>query len=592
MTLEIAIVLAVIILALYMFISERFGIDTVSIIIMTLLMVTGILTPQEGFAGFTNAATITVACMFVVSSAIFKSGALNGINTLLTRIGKKNYSLTLLTLMLISGGLSAFMNDTAVVALLLPVVVSVAKNSGISPSKLLMPLSFGSLLGGICTLIGTSTNILVSGIAERQGQEPISMFEMTPAGICFMLVGLAYMLFAGRFLLPDRKVKDILSDEFDMGNYLTEIVLLENSKSVGKSIMESQLVRELDINIIEITREGLKITPFPEFIFEEGDVLKVSCDIEKLKKLIDRQGIAMKSDKAITEDDLLQSKIILVEAIVAHNSRLDGKTLQEYNFRSRHLGASVLAIRHRDEIVHEKTGKSKLVAGDVLLITAQQHQLWELRKNKDLIIYSETVHRHFRLSKLLLTLAIVVGIVTVAAMGTAPIVLTATVGVVTMIMLKLIKPEEAYESIDWKVIFMLAGVLSLGAALEKTGAALLLANIIVNSIGQFGPGAVLSAFFGLTFLSTNFMSNNATAALLAPIAIVTAGSMDVDPRPFLLAVAFAASLSFMTPMGYQTNAMIYGPGNYKFNDYLRVGTPLNIIFWILASLIIPYFYPF
>ncbi len=592
MTFDIAIVLIVIVVTLYLFISERFGIDTVSIITMTLLMVTGVLTPQEGFAGFTNTATITVACMFVISSAIFKSGALNGVNNLLTSYGKKNYYVTLILLMLISGGLSAFMNDTAVVALLLPVVVSVSKNSGISPSKLLMPLSFGALLGGICTLIGTSTNILVSGIAERQGHAPISMFEMTSAGVCFLVAGLLYMIFAGRFLLPDRKVTDILVEEFDMGNYLTEIVLLSDSKSVGKAIKDSQLVRELDVKILQISREGNIILPFPELIFEAGDVLKVSCDIDKLKKLIDRQGVAMKSEKAITQDDLLQSKIILVEAIVSNNSKIDGKSLQEYNFRNRHAGASVLAIRHRDEIVHEKIGKSKLVAGDVLLISATQTQLYELRKNKDILIYSETVHRHFRLSRLLWTLLIVIGIVSSAAMGIAPIVLSATVGVVLMIILKLIKPEEAYESIDWKVIFMLAGVLSLGAALEKTGAAALLANGIVNSIGSLGPKAVLSAFFGLTFLSTNFMSNNATAALLAPIAIVTADSMSVDPRPFILAVAFAASLSFMTPMGYQTNAMIYGPGNYKFKDYLKVGTPLNIIFWILASIIIPYFYPF
>ncbi len=592
MTVEIGIVLGVIILAMYLFISEKFGIDTVAIIIMAILMITGVLTPAEGFAGFTNSATITVACMFVVSSAIYKSGSLRKVGNLLRVISRKSYVLTIGALMIISGGLSAFMNDTAVVALLMPVVIKVAKKTKLNPSMLLMPLSFGALLGGICTLIGTSTNILVSGIAEAQGLPPIGMFEMAPVGLIFLAVGITYMVVFGKKILPNREQKGGLAEEYAIGQYLTEIILLPQAKSVGKSIKESPLEKLLGIKIIQITRKGSLLYPFPGFILEADDILKVSCDINKLKRLMYREGIKLKSDKRVDVNELLTGDITLVEAMVTVNSKMEDRSLKAFNFRARFSGATVLAVRHREEIVHEKVGHTKLKSGDVLLIYCNNDQLPLLKNSDDMLIISENVHSRFNVMKAISVIGIVGGIVAFAALGIAPIVLSATVGVIVLIIFKFIKTEEAYRAIDWKVVFMLAGILSLGAALEKTGTAGLIADGIINTIGQYGPQAVLSVFFGLTFLSTNFMSNNATAALLAPIAIVTANDMDINSRPFLLAVTFAASLSFMTPMGYQTNAMIYAPGNYKFKDYLRVGTPLNILFWILATFIIPYFFPF
>jgi di/tricarboxylate transporter len=592
MTLEIGIVLVIIILTLYLFITEKFGIDTVSIIVMILLMVTGILTPKEGFDGFTNSATITVTCMFVVSAAIYKSGALGGVGNFLNVIGKKSYLLTMITLMLLSGTLSAFMNDTAVVAILLPVTLSVARKSKINPSRLLMPLSFGALLGGICTLIGTSTNILVSGIAEKKGLAPIGMFEMAPAGLCFLAVGVLYMLFVGSRLLPNRKQNEDLAEEYGMNQYLSEIVLLPEAKSVGKAIKDSPLVKIFDIKIIQITRKDNFITAFPDLLLEAGDLLKVNCDIDKLKILMDREGIEFKSKKKDEKKDVAKEDLILLEALVTANSEIENQSLKEYNFRARFNGANVLSIRHRDEFLYEKLAWVKIKSGDVLLILAKKEHIPELKKNDDLLIISETEHHPFQLRKMLSIITIVAGVVLTAATGIAPIVLTATVGVAVLIVLNILKPEEAYKAIDWKVVFMLAGILSLGAALEKTGTAALLAQGLVYTAGSFGPHVVLSVFFAVTFLSTNLMSNNATAALLTPIAIVTAENMGIDSRPLILGVAFAASLSFMTPMSYQTNAMIYAPGNYKFKDYIRVGTPLNILCWILATFIIPYFFPF
>lgn len=591
MTWEIITVLIIMILALYLFVTEKYGVDTVSVIVMILLMVTGILTPQEGFSGFTNPATITVASMFAISAAVYKSGALSKVVTLLNLIGRKSYLLTMISLMLISGTLSAFMNDTAVVAILLPVTLDVAKKTGINPSRLLMPLSFGALLGGICTLIGTSTNILVSGIAEKEGLSPIGMFEMAPAGLCFMAIGIMYMTFFGSWLLPNRKEEKSLAKEYGISQYVTEIILLPEAKSVGGTIKNSPLIKRIDVNIIQVIRNGKALIPFPGLVLQVNDVLKVSCDIEKLKSLMNYEGIELKADNK-DDEDLLKDNIILVEALIPGGSKMENITIKEYNFRQRFEEANVLAIRRRDEILHDSFSKVALKSGDVLLITAFKDQMEELRNSDDLLIISETDHRPFDVKKMLSIVSIMAAVVIVAALHIAPIMLTATVGVAVLVALKFLKTDEAYKSIDWKVVFMLAGILSLGEALEKTGTATLLAAGLVKTLGTFGPHVLLSVFFGLTFLSTNFMSNNATAAILTPIAIKTAIELGIDSRPFIMAVAFAASLSFMTPMGYQTNTMIYAPGNYRFKDYLLVGTPLNIILWILATLIIPYFFSF
>lgn len=591
MTWEIITVLIIMILALYLFVTEKYGVDTVSVIVMILLMVTGILTPQEGFSGFTNPATITVASMFAISAAVYKSGALSKVVTLLNLIGRKSYLLTMISLMLISGTLSAFMNDTAVVAILLPVTLDVAKKTGINPSRLLMPLSFGALLGGICTLIGTSTNILVSGIAEKEELSPIGMFEMAPAGLCFMAIGIMYMTFFGSWLLPNRKEEKSLAKEYGISQYVTEIILLPEAKSVGGTIKNSPLIKRIDVNIIQVIRNGKALIPFPGLVLQVNDVLKVSCDIEKLKSLMNYEGIELKADNK-DDEDLLKDNIILVEALIPGGSKMENVTIKEYNFRQRFEEANVLAIRRRDEILHDSFSKVALKSGDVLLITAFKDQMEELRNSDDLLIISETDHRPFDVKKMLSIVSIMAAVVIVAALHIAPIMLTATVGVAVLVALKFLKTDEAYKSIDWKVVFMLAGILSLGEALEKTGTATLLAAGLVKTLGTFGPHVLLSVFFGLTFLSTNFMSNNATAAILTPIAIKTALELGIDSRPFIMAVAFAASLSFMTPMGYQTNTMIYAPGNYRFKDYLLVGTPLNIILWILATLIIPYFFPF
>ena len=459
-------------------------------------------------------------------------------------------------------------------------------------SKLLIPLSYSALLGGVGTLIGTSTNILVSSIAYKHGIHAFNMFEMTPFGIIVLAVGVIYLLTVGIRLLPDRASTTELVKKYEMGDYITEIILLPTAESVEKQIQESPLVNDLDIDIIEIRRgDNYRFFPSPVTILKSNDILKVRTDIEKLKELQQREGIMIRPNKENGNNYLNLAEAALVEAVVTHNSRLKGRTIKGINFRETY-GATVLAIKHRGQLMHEKLGRARIRSGDVLLIEVKKDWLSRLRQNQDFIIVSEATKTKIQVGKILTAVSIMIGVVGTAALGIFPVVQSAVIGSVLMVLTKCISLDEAYKAINWKVIFLLAGVLTLGLALEKTGGALLISSALIKVVGGLGNHALISAFFFLTLLFTNFMSNNATAALLAPIAILTARSLNLSPLPFLMAVTFAASLSFMTPVGYQTNMMVMGPGNYKVKDYLKVGAPLDFILWILATLLIPIIYPF
>ena len=592
MTLEIAIVLILLVAAIVLFATEKYPIDLVAIGIMTVLMLSGIITGEEGISGFSNTATVTVGAMFILSAGLFKTGAINYLGTALARLGKNNLPIIALTMMLTVGVISAFINNTAAVAIFMPIVLGLARDTRISVSKLLMPLSFASMFGGVCTLIGTSTNILVNAIMVQHGQRAFSMFEFAPLGLIMMAAGTLYMILIGVRLIPNRRSPGDLTQTFGMGDYLTEVVLLPDAESVGKPLRDSPLVHDLDIDILGIYRDKHLLNfPASETILRGNDLLRVRCNVEKIKQLQEREGVALKSGLKWRDEVLESEDVVLVEGVIAPNSPLEGKSLKQVGFRNAY-GATALAILHHGEIMHERLGTVPLRSGDVLLIEVRRDRLNQLKQNQTFVIVSEVGLPEFRRQKILPALAIIVGVVVAATLNILPIMVGAIVGCILLVMTRCVTLDEARQSIEWKVIFLLAGVLPLGIAMEKSGAALLLSNTIIQGVGEFGPVAIMSALFLLTTLLTNVMSNNATAALLAPIAIATAQALNLNTRPFLMAITFAASLSFMTPIGYQTNTLIYGPGQYRFADFLRVGTPLNLLFWILATLLIPRFWPF
>ncbi|MBX2991230.1 MAG: SLC13 family permease [Bacteroidetes bacterium] len=592
MTVEMIVVLAVVLLAVVLFATERFPVDQVALTIMAILLLSGIITPQEGIAGFSNTATVTVGAMFVLSAGLFRTGVVNYLGALVVRLFKFNLWVALLATMVVVGGLSAFVNNTPIVAIFLPIMLGASRDIGTPASKLLMPLSFASMFGGVCTLIGTSTNILISSIAVRYDQAPFGMFEFSALGLIFFAAGTIYMMVIGIRLIPTRESDTMLTDKFGLGEYITEVILQPEAKSVGTQLNNCPLVEELGVQVLDVFRDGKRLHVSPaSTTLAAGDLLRVVGDVKKIKALQERVGITIKPSMKFTDADLESEDMLLVEAIVAPISNLAGKSLKQSQFRSR-FNATVLAIRHRGTLMRENLGDTRLRSGDSLLLEIAKDQIDAFRASNEFVFVSEVGLPKFRRRKVIPALLIVAGVVSGAALGLVDIVAAAIAGSVLLVLFRCITMEEAYRAIDWKVIFLLAGTLSLGLALEKTGAAALLSTQLIALVGDLGPVALVAVFYLLTSLLTETMSNNATAVLLAPIAIGSAQAMGVDARPLLMAVAFAASASFMTPVGYQTNTMIYGVGRYRFADFLKVGAPLNLIFWILATLLIPVFWPF
>jgi len=592
MSIDIIIVFALVLTALILFASEILSFDVVALMIMTLLMYTGILTTDEALSGFSNPATITIGAMFVVSEGIRRTGALEIVGDYFSTLGSLNYWVALALMMLIVAVISAFINNTAAVVIFIPVIMSTAREMGVSPSKLLMPLSFASMFGGVCTLIGTSTNILVSSIAKDNGLEGFGMFEFTPVGLIFLAAGFAFLFIVGPRLIPARRKDESLTDSFEMKEYLTDVTLEEAFEEEGKTPDEIVRHWDVDVDVVRVFRKGkAPETPRCRTALEVGDVLRIRGNPQELDKLIKAEAISLNPPQKWGDRHLTEGDYALVEGVIAPDSELASKTIGEINFPER-FGAIVLGIRRRGELQHEKIEKIQLSGGDSLLLTVGYDQLPNLRNDPSFVFVSDVSVTDYKKNKMPLAIAILVGVVGGAALNLAPIVATAAGGAILLIVTGCVTSRQAYQSINWKVLFLLAGVIPLGTAMSKTGAARMLSDFVLESLGVWGPQAVLSGFFLLTMLLTEMISNQATAALLAPIAIQAAGHLGVDPRPFLLGITFAASLSFMTPMGYQTNTLIYGPGHYKFTDFTKVGAGLNLIFWIIATAMIPVIWPF
>ncbi len=592
MEMDAILTLLVLVGAVTLFVTEKLPVDVVAMLVLASLLVLGLVTPVEALSGFSSEATITVAAMFVLSAGLAHTGALASLGRLFGRV--KNGFLFMLLLMLIVGPISAFVNNTAAVAVLLPLVLAASTANQQSPSQILIPMSYAAQMGGVCTLIGTSTNLLVNSLAKDLGHPGFGLFDFAPVGLITMAVGFVYLLLMRRWLLP-KHAPAAITETYELGKYITELRVMPESPLIGQSVAQAQLGEKHSVYVLELMRgEQKHWSPRAEEL-REGDVLLVRGNLEKLKTLkesckLDFEPEFKLQDSQFSGEDGDQSQV-LVEAMVAPGSRLVGHTLLELDFQWTY-NATVLAVHRRGEVLREKLKDVNLNVGDVLLLLAPKSELKVLRANHSLIVLNEREEAALPKRKAWMAIGIMAAAITVAALGWLPIVASAILGGIALVATRCIGNDQAYQAIDWRVIVLLAGVLPLGIAMQKSGLAQGIADFSVDWVGGFGPLAVLAAVYLTTALMTELMSNNAAAVLITPIAFTTAVSMGVSPTPFLVAVLFAASTSFATPVGYQTNTMVYNAGNYRFVDFMKMGIPLNIIFWGMAVYLIPKFFPF
>ncbi|MCP5515742.1 MAG: SLC13 family permease [Verrucomicrobiales bacterium] len=586
--LDIALVLTILVLAMICFVTEKLPADFVAVMIIGALLVLGLAPPDVAVSGFSNPATVTVACMFVLSAGLDRTGAIRVLGQRLISLGR-NRSILLVLIMVTVGTVSAFINNTAAVAVFLPVVLGVARARRVAVSRLLIPLSYASQFGGICTLIGTSTNILVSGIAEREGVGAFRMFEMAPVGMFLFVAGAVFLVTIGQWFLPNYAGPELL-DTYQLRDYLSELVVKEGSPLVDKSATDFNLSDRHDVTVLEILRDNRKIW-FPLYEpLKVGDILLVRGKINRLLELQSKAGLEPEAEFRLSRADLQGSNRRLVEALVAPGSELIGHTLTDLQFRRRY-NTVVLGVQRQGHLLGDKLAEIRFELGDALLLLGKPEDLKRMQASGDVVMLGEVEGQPARGRQAWVALSIVAAVVGFAASGLLPIMTSAILGCIAMILSRCLDMGDAYESLDWRVLFLLAGVLPLGSALQDTGAAKYIADLGLKLVGPFGAVGVLAGVYVMTAMLTECMSNNASAAVMAPIAISIAAAQGIDPKPLLMAVTFAASSSFATPVGYQTNLMVYNAGGYRFRDFMRVGIPLNILFAALAIWLIPLFWP-
>ncbi len=590
MTISIAIVLGIIVLAIVLFATEKISADTTALLVMVLLMLTGILTPEEALSGFAHEGTISVMALLILSLGLQSTGGVIYVGRYIEKIVGRNEIRMILMLSLVVAFASAFISNTAVVAILLPVTQQLAKFANVSVSRLLMPLSFSAMIGGSMTIIGTSTNIIVSSIYEEQFGRAFGIYEFSKLGFCLLIAYLIFMLLIGRLILPKHKKESELTKDYELDQYLTQVKVLKKSPLIGKQIVGSKLIERHRIRVIEIAR-GDEIVFLPEEVekVHEGDLLLIKTNVERLFQIRERLGLKVNKDRTLDDEEMTSEDAILIEAVIGLNSFLVGKKVRDVDFREE-FNAIPLAVRRSGVAVPKRVADIEIKFGDVWLFEARRNKMDKFYNSPDFIVMSKLKKTNLRKRKTLLSTMIVIGSIAAASLNLLPLVVAALTGCILLFLTRCVSMRYIYRKLDWRIFFLLAGVLPLGIAIEKTGTSEWIANGMVSIGAGMTAPAFISLLFLLTTILTSFMSNNATAIILAPIAINIASQLGVDPKPFLVAVMFAASTSFLSPLGYQTNMLIYGAGKYKFSDFLKVGGLLTLVIWILASFLIPYFY--
>lgn len=591
MTSEIGLLLFIIAVSLVLFAFEWVSADVVALGVLLSLILTGLLPTDQAFAGFGSDAVMLILGLLILTAALTRTGVVDMAGRAIIRQGGDNPNRLLTIVVIAAAVLGAFMSNTASTAFFVPIVIGLANRLRVSASRLLMPLAFASILTSSVTLISTSTNIIVSNLMTRSGERPMGMFELAPVGIPIAIVGLIYMLTLGRRLIPDRtKAADTDNGNFGMRQYLTEVIVLPESPLIGKTLAESALGKELDLNVVRVVREKKRyIIPQGSTMLQEGDVLMVEGQREEILRVKETAGLDIKADFKLADPDLPEEEIRLIEAIILPRSPLIGRTLKGFRFRER-FGVQVLAINRHGETIRRKISQVRLQIGDVLLLQGHRANIAALDDGYTLNILNAVTEPRPNRQRAAIATIIFVGSLLAATFNLLPLAVAVLIGAVLAFITRCITPEEAYREIEWKALILIGSMLAVGAAMDHTGTAEFLAQQIVNIAGEANPLWLLVGFFVLTVVLTQPMSNQAAAIVVVPIALQTAAQLGLNPRSFAMMIAVAASCSYLTPLE-PSCLMVYGPGNYRFFDFIRVGSILTVLIFALAIVLVPIIWP-
>lgn len=592
MSWEMAFVLGLVVLVFAAFVRERFAPELIALAASAALLSAQIISTNEFLGVFSNSAPMTIAMMFIISASLERTGVLRSLGKVLTRAAGGSLWRTMLVLMLVVMLSSAFMNNTPIVVLLTPVVIALAANIGSTPSKLLIPLSYASIFGGTLTLVGTSTNILMSGVAKEAGLAPIGMFEMTLPGLIFAASGAAYMLLIGRHLLPERHSFATLLSNKKKRPFIAELLIPQHSQHIGLSVAAFADKRD-GMRVIDVRRNGHSLLNTLDTItLSAGDHIILSCGVGEMIG-IKENGQLLFPRAPNAYEPISADKKLIVEASIPQHSSLKGKTLAKLEL-DRLYGVYVMALsRDRSEMhTAKQVSAMRLRFADTLLMEGPAEGIKRFSESGDIINLSQSQDRPVRRKKAPIAIATILAVMVLAALDVMPIAGLAMIGAVVVMLTGCVDSDEAFAAIDWRILFLIFGMLGLSIGMENTGAAAWIVDNVIALLGGTSPLMILLIVYALTSLLTEMVSNNAVAVLLGPIVIALAQQMGFDPRPFVMAVMFAASASFATPIGYQTNTFVYSAGGYQFADFARIGVPLNLLFALLAVIILPWFYPF
>jgi di/tricarboxylate transporter len=591
MTFEIGFVLVLIAVAIVLFATEKLRVDVVAILVLLTLALSGVVTAEEAFSGFASPAVITVWAVYIVSGGLFKTGVADIIGKQIAKVAGHSEPRLIAVIMLTCGTMSAFMNNIGAVAVLLPAVMGIARQARIPVSRLLIPLAFSSLMGGNMTLIGTPPNVLAASMLAERGLPSFSFFDYTPTGIIIFLVGVVYFVVLGRHLLPRRESLEKVSLN-SLREYISEVRIPADSVLAGKTLSQSRLGAQHDLSVLSVIRsDKVKVVPIPDILIRPDDLLIIEGTIENLLEAKEELGFVIESERKLDiEENLDSNESHIFEATLSPRASVVGKNLREILFRDQY-GFTALAIWRHGEVITDRLRDVRLKFGDTLLLQGSRRRIGALQDSGDFLVLEPVDLEERRKDKMPLALGIAGLVLLLATVFGLNIATAMLIGAIGMVLTGCLNMDEAYQSIVWRSVFLIAGMLPLGIAMESTGTAQYLADNIVASLGSFGPYAVLAGIMVFAGLVTQPMSNAAATVLIVPISIDIAMSMGANPQAFVLATVIGASTSFLTPVGHQANVLVMGPGGYKFFDYARVGLWLNIILIVVTLLILPIFWP-